>query len=581
MEAIDPDLISEPPLEIETETAKPSKSPLSAQLPSLVDPETDSELLLLEVEEAVLAKGIAFSGYRYDADDEERVASARRLALRSDILILDWNLANTDDGVAAVGFLDYLKGMTSGPRFIYIFTGQSDLGDVRDNIKSAFGSEPDQVAVADSMDFKCGDFAFAIRRKVSESTFEPGSLQAAHAVRPSGLIDNAIDALLEARLGLMELALLEITTRHRWHLDRMFQHLGRRYDAALLVEHAFVGSLDLLSGGGTLHEILFDEWRAQLSESAHGPELSILSTGGLEDYVRFLDGRLPEMPSPSAEQITAAKKEEPSPEERETIKAYKKSLRLAMKPLISSLEQSDGDRLIEKESSQLVLQAARFSAWLKSLASVPDVPFAHAPEPTSLQRKLACLVIGSLAAPGAPRDQEPFLTLQTLLSQRENLPARITQGTVLEVVAAEGGGQSSLFLICITPLCDAYRPEKLKHHFTFIQARPDTLAGASSGVEAALDAGTAVVVRHDTAGEVRPQVLRVVRSPIVALKVDDPTISPGARVEASPFLGDSTISLRPVAQLRRDHAFHLSHRALGQAGRIGLDHVEYVRAFKK
>src|SRR5580698_405565 len=96
--------------------------------------ELDRETLL-RIEDAVLREGVLFSAVRYCGQaDRSRVT---KLARHADILILDWHLVHRDNGAEAVTLLQAL-GSTE-LRFICVFTGDGQVGDVRAEIIEKLG----------------------------------------------------------------------------------------------------------------------------------------------------------------------------------------------------------------------------------------------------------------------------------------------------------------------------------------------------------------------------------------------------------------------------------------------------------
>jgi len=515
---------------------------------------------LLHVKTAVMGSGIIFSGVRYVAKDKERCEAARKLALRSDVLILDWNLAGNDGGEAALALLKVLRQRGSGPRFIYVFTQDSELARIGDAIRKLF--EPSGSSrPSGSINFSTNGFSFAIRRK----NYSPSEgFKAEGDVKPAHLIDDALDALAEAKAGLLDMALVELTTRHRWYLNSMIERIGSRYDAALIAEHAFDGSLNLTEG--TIHEVLFDEWRAQLAVRPD-PPFRILSDTGVDAYLKHVvvNSSLT-IPTPSSEVTASASipNKARTPEQKTAIRGFKQSLRSALEPIREKLTGFElGDNMGDVE-------AVGLGEWPQSIESIKG----RTPTDKNHVREAACATIGFCCNESRQTNpQVEFLGLQSLLTQRRNLPERVTQGTILRLPDTS---EAKAFVICTTPLCDTHTPEKICNYFTFLTAIEGDITHLNGS---ALDNGTAIVI--EPPGE-EPLVLVVRPAPIVALHIANPAISlalPEVDANAWPMPRQDAQSfkLTAVAQLRRDHAFHIAGRAIGYAGRIGLDHVEFLR----
>lgn len=551
------------PTETEVETANAGSNDASRTSNS----EPDHELL--HVRTAVMDSGIIFAGVRYVARDSSRREAAKKLALRSDVLILDWNLAGNDGGETALELLDELRERGSGPRFIYIFTQSDALEDIARGVRERLGATNQGDRKPEPIDFSIGGLSFAVRRKRYSSAGRSGAVG---DVKPADLVDDALSALASARPGLLDMALVELTTRHRWHLNSMIERIGSRFDAALITEHALDGALTLTDG--TIHEILFDEWRAQLSVRPD-PPLRILSDEGVNAYLQKIV-TVSRFSIPSAtselEEIAGMKGKGLSAEQKKAIRGFKKAVKAALEPLCSlHPELKIGDNMQDETAVALAL-------WPQSIDSIKNTTL------TTEERRweAACAAIAYCC--DANRGTKPSaesLRLQSLLTQRRHLPTRITQGTVCRLALTAGGEQTSAadewsYLVCTTPLCDAYRPGKVDNYFTFLTARQ---GGIDELKEHPLDDGAAIVV---TPPRAEPIVLVVRLSPTVALHIADPTVgSDRSILEATAWpsspAGARPIGLAPVAQLRREHAFHLASRALSHAGRIGLDHVEFLR----
>ena len=133
------------------------------------------------------------------------------------------------------------------------------------------------------------------------------------------------------------------------------------------------------------------------------------------------------------------------------------------------------------------------------------------------------------------------------------------------------------YLICVTPACDAERPDKIDHIYCFLRAEKIILEEKKDKkIE------NYIVIKHDE----KAIPLEVKLKPYLSLYIPDSSICAGYDIIAafgasvkSPIKSGYDIKLKPVAQLRSDHALSLSDSASSEATRVGVDRVEFIRTF--
>jgi hypothetical protein len=309
----------------------------------------------------------------------------------------------------------------------------------------------------------------------------------------------------------------------------------------------------------------------------------MLSSGGIDAFLASLAQRI-ELPLPSEEVLRAQAArvvngtDRPSSEATRLMDEYKAELVEAIKEKLQP-RMPHGlnlDDLVARGSKWTAPDfPAEMAKWLSSSSALASPPLANHTRDSKQSRKVAHAVLGAIEdQSGAVDPMADALRLQTLLTQRREPPKRLSQGTVVRY-----NTDGEHYLICITPLCDAHEPSKIGNTFTFVKAEP---GNESDLKDKAIDKGAATVITPPASDT--PVVLKIQQTPIVSLVVEDHEFrssDDGFVVIALPglpgFTGGTSLRLWAVAQLRRDHAFHITSRSLAEAARIGLDHAEFVR----
>ena len=380
---------------------------------------------LLKIQDFFLKEGVICTGFKYKTSDKDR---APKLAKNADIVILDWNFGN-DGGAGAVGIL---KALTDGHlRFICIFTDQPDLSVIKKRILEDVCGE--SFIADNTTDFKAKNFIFTLRNKaIPGSTSENKSLEA-------DLFDDALLHLSTHYCGFLQLAMLELTARHRSSLLKHLVRFSQEYDTAFLTESSLQHSP---FADSDLRAILIDEWKVALETSVIDEDMQILGDGGRSAFAISLADNCG--------------------------KVTQKYMNECMTAVGLSCKPAEMDAFFkvvqEKDLRTFDIQV---SDWLNKGAKE------CAPAPKSFKdENIAKWNIALLYALSNPNvATTPSLSkvykfvfgLDALFNQQQVLPSELTQGTILKYDADH-------FLICITPLCDTARLGTGHYPYTFLSA---------------------------------------------------------------------------------------------------------------
>lgn len=486
--------------------------PSEAAQPGKAD-DVDAEILD-HLRHRLLREGILTCGLRYRHTDR---AMAIELARRADIVVLDWHLVG-DDGSEALEILRPLRGDCLW--FICIWTGHGRAEEVRERLIQGLGPcEP--TGEFRKADLRIGNLAIAIR--IKQGLGEEPEL----AVGPEQFLEVVVQGLASSFGGLVQLAILEMTTRHREHLPEILDHIGSPIDIAILLEAGDKNSP--AAPGGALVAVLVDEWRSRLEQ--HSDKLKSLSEDGLRAFGAKLRSERGGDWTDRMQKLLAGFGINPQTAKQQT------------NAIISS-----ADHWLEEGCRGDIPQASQKSARLVSWAAL-------------------------LSTSGYDQSMPPLLHLDALFHQQFNLATSLTQGTIVSITHNE----KTFYLICITPLCDAVRPEGIGRLFTFARSRvvpPEEVFKGGS-------ADHYCVVRHGKDW----LCLAVLLKERVSLEVESPQFSADGIVNArlsfggsqEPLEEDKSIQLNNIAQLRLEHALHLAAAAAADASRIGVNKVEMIR----
>jgi hypothetical protein len=493
----------------------------------------DDGKFLSDLQRALLRDGVLTCGLRYQQTGRDTAVS---LARSADIVVLDWDLVH-DDGTEA---LEILGRLGEPLRFICILTGQDEVKAIRKKLETALGGSEStwQKASKKQMaDFRLGSLVFAIRTKEGLSEYSDLT------VDPDGFLEAAIGGLVNSFGGLVQLAMLEMTRRHREHLPDILEHLGDSIDTAVLFE---AGDKDSPVGpGGPFLEVLVDEWRSRL-ERDHG-EFKVLSAEGRRAFGTVKKAELFSLPPGAVKKHVA------------------------------------GAGITAKKAARYLKEALPgLGVWLEggcenSIPVVADVDLKESDNDRT--KNVAWGVLSAVSgnteqSPSKADVVRPLLRLDTFFHQQFAPPQSLTQGTVVRTML----GKVEIFLVCTTPLCDANNPSKVGGLFTFVRTKRISMENVLQGVGAEW---YCVVKNGD-----EHLCLKILVKERVSLEVWHKTFDAGI-VPARFSLGggkeqspspEEEIKLHGIAQLRLDHALALSAASATDASRVGVNRVELIRS---
>jgi CheY-like chemotaxis protein len=486
------------------------------------DDAVDAEVLE-RLRRELLRQGILACGLRYQQRDR---TTAIRLARSADIVVLDWHLVD-DDGAEALEILRPLMGDCI--RFVCIWTGHGRVEEVRSRLIRDLGSLKEQPDGEDrKADLRIENLVIAIRIK------EGINIEPELAVSPENLLETAIQGLVHSFGGLVQLAVLEMTNRHRQHLPEILEHIGRPIDTAVLLDAS--NSEGSAGPEGALLAVLVDEWRSRL-ERDFGKLISLSKEGRQAFGAELRDARSEGW----TEKMTGLLvKYGAQPKDA-------KKCTDALAPLV-------GD-------------------WLERgcEGDLPDIKKVSPPKVSPHLVIWAAL----LATVRADTDPDPLFRLDSLLHQQFNPTTSLTQGSVVKVQR----GETTQYLVCTTPLCDADRPEKIGKLFTFVRTSivPTEEILRGKGID------HYCIVKDEN----EFICLAVLIKERVSLEIDEPRFDTFGIVRAQLSLGGirdqegpsgDALEIHRVAQLRLEHAFALTAATSADASRIGVSKVELVRS---
>jgi CheY-like chemotaxis protein len=480
--------------------------------------------LLGKLQYSLLQEGLLACGFRYTHQARD---IAIELARRADIVVLDWHLVG-DDGADALAILQKLQG--NELRFVCIFTGHGRIGDVRHTLEKRLG-EAAGGADAGEADLQIGNLVIAIRNKKGLEEEMLG-----FTVESDKLLAEALGGLARSYNGLVQLAMLELTQEHRRQLPAILERFDKSIDTAVLLEAGDESSP--VGQGGAFLAILVDEWRAHL-EQEHS-KLRALGPEGLELFGSRLAQSLLTIPAEEMEKsLTEAGIK------KRTAKAF------------AGKSTTDGGR-------------NKLKRWL--LAGCRGaLPAIHGGEFREEERLAAWGALRTVVGQSEDVPSLPLLQLDALFHQQFEPPQLLTQGTL---VAIRQGAECDDYYLCITPVCDAERPERLANLFTFLRTElvlPESLLTSRSSKAAYC------VVEY---GE-RLLCLEALLKQRIVLAVAKRRFDDAGTVQGCLTLGNGEtgkpVRLHRIAQLRSEHALSITAAAAADASRVGVNRVELVR----
>jgi len=503
---------------------------------------------LLGIQDHFIGNGLIFTGFKYTSQSKLLAAT---LAGRSDILILDWNFAG-DNGSGAVEIIKKLRS-DGQLRFVCIFTDQPDLLNVKAAIVSqAFNSN---ATISDQVDFAMENFVFTLRNKSIQGQ------ESIHASSATSLYDDALEKIAEHYNGLLQLCMLEMSSKHRANMMKHLTRFSSNFDIALLAESAQKGSpIDMSTN---LRSLLLDEWRSALESETDADKASMLSMGR-KSYLSNLRKHVSKV----------------------TYDQFKSCLDAAG---ISS----DPTQLFEapRGSTERRFDTS-VTAWLEA-GALSNINF-DGLSTSKNASKVTLAVLHSLTHPAdangqfnAPHKEEFYndvVQLDALFQQQMTLPAEITQGTILKHSEHE-------YFICITPLCDTARLPEEYHAYTFLGATamtgPNIFSKAPDYcifVEENKPICLHVEVKRPHVFEIDHLNRKIGSAGARRIKARYRLLSSGRSTlkEGDESTGQAhfDISLEIVGQLRTDFFLMLTSAAASNASRVGVNRAEMIRYAK-
>lgn len=510
---------------------------------------------LLKIQKSVIGAGVLFSGIKYPGSGPEQI---RRLAARADVVILDWHLVpRSEDSSDALAVLHQLN-IDGGLHFVCVYTGEGDAAAVKADIVKKLGAR----AEGREIDFRVANLVVAIRQKPTALT--------GTAVIEEEIYNTAVKSIAQTYQGYVQLGLLEITNRHREQLPKMLVHLGPDIDAAVVYEATDKDS-PVRDASGPFLSMVLDEWRALLASSMKKSPMKIMSDDGVRAYLQANLGKI--------DASVAAR-----------VEAF----------MTCALDKQDGDKQLHRWINSSMVNDVK--AWvLAGAEGLPaNVPSGWNGKKTKTEKEDAKLprwaLLAAVLTEDTPTERnailQPILKVDSLFQMQINLPSQLTQGTVLRTHTGE-------YLVCITPLCDAARPDKkIDFVYSFLVGKVVEIGKTT------VDGYGFPVIQGTEHVALNVSVKRHVR-----LRVADPTLISGRAIEGSAWfpawqsgsaaeVGDDAeadlpshhvssmlahfnpappVRLMPVGQLRVEFALSLAQMAAAEATRVGVDRSEFLR----
>jgi len=513
-------------------------------LTQVTEPGEDEKIFLRlfrELRLSMTENGCLLTGFPYDSalpDGEERAAQDEmvfKISQKADFLILDWHL---NDGGKFV--LELLKKLHNfGLTFICIYTKETDLEGIRTAIYNSLSLEPPGEI---EFDFVIDNLIVCVREKpkyIEEKEFENPNI-----LNPRVLIDQVCDNLTKIYGGYLQLSALELVTKHRASIQKTLVKFKEEMDTAFLLDLSHTHS-PLRPEDGFLLDIFIDEWKSQLQNMIHLQGAQIFSKTGLSSYLGSF-----------ADEI----------DDKSPVRFLK-----YLKKLDNKIKNNEKifPRLTRlPEDPEFNVKLIR---WLKSGLKSSKFPV-YDPNWATQDMDCVCMsmVLTLLKSRGLrPRKDEIYdslLPLDSLIHQGDLLEM-LSQGTIFEVV-----GSDDKYLICITPLCDIANPKESGNYYRFVLA--EKLQDPLNIQE------PFCVIQPENS---LPSILRIRIKKTYTLKFSDNGIKPETmEVELAGSEWQNTregkITLKPIAQLRNDHAFKISGLISSDSARIGVNQVESLRA---
>ncbi len=470
----------------------------------------------------IIDSNMSYCGIRYSDDIKTH---AKETAKKSELLIQDWDLEK-DDGLFAIEIISELRNI--GIRFLCIYSNQRNSHYIRGRLEDDLA----EITVGTDDDFVMGNIVVSIRSK-------PGSgLEGGKELTPEKFVDELLSTYVQQYGGFLQLSLLELTTRHRETLPKMLSKIDDKMDLPFLIETTIEDS-PLCTDGVFLRRLLIDEWRTELENSISTVPLKVLSPSGITSFTKSLINIITD----------------------DLVNMAKSCFQLIAGATSGSsyVDSFDGWDIADWKP--------KIEEWLESGLDMTKLPMPVGRQcPDTKLNLLACSYLFAILNSGLLLNDEgsifsTFLRLDELLFRSE-IPSSITQGSVLKL---EG---SDKFLICITPLCDAVRPDKINYIYNFLSATANKHLTKTEWQYC--------VIRDTETDEIIP--LNVEKKVLVSIKITEEEIRKPT-LKGKFLIPDEAEEreFKLVAQLRKDQALKIAAAAAEDTSRIGIDRVEVIR----
>ena len=515
LEGLDPTLLNLDPQPIPPqEGVDLTSSTPNEGFPTVSTSPTDPAYLR-EIGTEITKQGFLFTAFAYT---DARKDTAFRLASKSDILILDWNLG-AEDSRPALALLEKLKN-TGSPRFIFILTDQ-DLDGVRQKIIEHMGDQPEDTGFV----FNCGPFSFSLKNKPQA--------EGSNTVIASQVLEEAIAGIRSRYGGLLQLAALELLGQYRNCLHEVLDHFHSDTDFPFILE--WLEQESPIRDSHSFNSLAIDEWTSRVTRRFQPSESRTITN----QTVSALLAEWKENTSLPCDHMDRL---------RVSINAADPSF---------SGDQSKVTELLGSLDDWMAAANCKWPASLKGQQRGKDWS-------KNAKRNLAMNYLGLRKGVSSP--VETLTRLDVLFQCQANLPLRLNQGTVL--IDPVG-----TYLICITPTCDCSRPAtRIQNRYVFLEAKNVDISTLKEHPESAV-----VAIRTKEEGNI---LLAVTLKPTFTYKIANPSLENDLNASVT-YGTDNTFILKPVAQLRPARVQSLISLVAGKTIEVGLDRSELLRLLCK
>jgi hypothetical protein len=511
---LDPSLLNLDPQPLPPQESVDLASTAQVEKTQFVSASYTNPAYLRDIGKEITKQGFLFTGFSYTDALKD---TAFKLASKSDILILDWNLG-AEDSRPALDLLDLLKESGS-PRFIFILTDQ-DLTVVRDNIVAHLGGETEGTGLI----FNCGHFVFSLKNKPQA--------EGPNTVIASQVLEEAISGILARYGGLLQLAALELLGQYRNCLHEVLDHFHSDTDFPFILE--WLEQESPIRDSHSFNALAIDEWTARVTQRFPSTDAQTITNQTVAALI--VDWQKNTTPPEGFEAVL-----------KDSVKNEKTSF---------PIEPSKVAELVKSLEDWMNTPNCKWPANLNGLKRGDSWSKKE-------KRILAMNYLGLKKGITAPI--EALTALDALFQSQANFPLSLEQGTVL--IAPD-----DIYLICISTTCDCSRPTRVKNCFVFLEAQKIDALALKDHLE-----GTVVAVRTKDEGNI---LLAVSPKPTFTYRIANPLLATEVHASAT-YGGSEPFIIKPVAQLRPARVQSLISLSAGKSIEVGLDRSELLRLLCK